>query len=227
MQIIELEPYITEYRETGIITIPNFVPPELLENIHYELENYNWWVYAVRPYIDSSETAYLSPEQLSDDICKESISNLESNRFCYRFRRSYGIHYESCNCISCKLEEFAKSAVVTNAICEIAGCSQIIPAEIFISNYGKDDFLSIHHDIGKGDISATFSLTADWNPAWGGVLHFCDLSNNIYRSICPKYGSLNLFRLDETAGLDHFVSAVVVNRNRYTITAWYNVLPIT
>jgi Rps23 Pro-64 3,4-dihydroxylase Tpa1-like proline 4-hydroxylase len=117
----------------------------------------------------------------------------------------------------------AKSAPVIDAICRIVGEPRIVPKEIFISNYGKDDFLSIHHDIGKGDISATFSLTEDWNPAWGGVLHFCDASRNIYKSISSQFGSLNIFKLDENAGLDHFVSTVSVNRNRYTLTAWYSV----
>jgi Rps23 Pro-64 3,4-dihydroxylase Tpa1-like proline 4-hydroxylase len=213
--------YKNEYRATGIVTIPGFVSNEILDGAQDELDNYKWWVYAARPHNNIRETAYL-PEY-SEDAYNECIHSLENNLFCYHFKRSYGVHYDTCICISCRLEQYAKSESVMETICQIVDCSKIVPNEIFVSNYSKDDFLSIHHDIGKGDISATFSLTEEWNPAWGGVLHFCDASNNIYKSISPQFGSLHLFRLDSEAGLDHFVSAVSVNKNRYTLTAWYNV----
>jgi hypothetical protein len=215
-----IEKYKNEYKETGIVTIPSFISEDNLEGVTYELENYNWWVCAVRPYNNIQETGYLTefPEN------NECLLNLENNNFCYRFKRSCGIHFDTCTCISCRLEEYAKSEYVMDNICKIIDCSKIVPNEIFISNYGKDDFLSIHHDIGKGDISATFSLTDDWNPAWGGVLHFCDESKNIYKSVLPQLGSLNLFRLDSVSGLDHFISTVVANKNRYTLTAWYTII---
>ena len=222
MQSIDLEPYTKEYAETGIVSIPYFLSTPFLESIKEELKNYKWWVYAIRPY-DVSGSSYFSVDPLSEETYRENLGHLESGWFCYRFRRSYGKHYDTCECISCRLEKMVSSSPITDSICRITGSSAITPAEIFLSNYGKDDFLSIHHDIGKGDISATFSLTDDWNPAWGGVLHFCDASRNIYKSISPQMGSLNLFRLDSEAGLDHFVSSVAVNKNRYTLTAWYNV----
>lgn len=216
-----IEKYKKDYKETGIVVIPSFISDDMLKGIAYELENYEWWVYSIRPYNNIHETAFLN--EFPTDSYYECLNNLENNTFCYRFKRSYGVHYTTCRCISCRLEEYAKSEYVMDSICKIIDRPNIVPNEIFISNYGKDDFLSIHHDIGKGDISATFSLTEDWNPSWGGVLHFCDESKNIYKSISPQLGSLNLFRLDAEFGLDHFVSAVAVNRNRYTLTAWYTI----
>lgn len=246
---IDLEPYMKEYAESGIVSIPNFLSSSILDQVSFnispsgvemnglepllcassirkdikeELDNYKWWGYAIRPY-DVSGSSYISTEPFSEEIYRENIVHLESNLFCYRFRRSYGKHYDTCECISCRLERIVSSSPIMDTICQIVGCSKIDPAEIFLSNYGKGDFLSIHHDIGKGDISATFSLTEDWNPAWGGLLHFCDESRNIYKTISPQFGSLNLFRLDSEKGLDHFVSPVAVNKNRYTLTAWYNI----
>jgi Rps23 Pro-64 3,4-dihydroxylase Tpa1-like proline 4-hydroxylase len=216
-----IEKYKTDYKETGIVVIPSFISDDILKGITYELDNYEWWVYSIRPYNNIDETVFLN--KFPTDSYNECLNHHENNVFCYRFKRSYGIHYTTCICISCRLEEFAKSEYVMDTICKIIDCPTIVPNEIFISNYGKDDFLSIHHDIGKGDISATFSLTEDWNPSWGGVLHFCDESKNIYKSVSPQFGSLNLFRLDTEFGLDHFVSTVSVNRNRYTLTAWYTI----
>jgi Rps23 Pro-64 3,4-dihydroxylase Tpa1-like proline 4-hydroxylase len=122
------------------------------------------------------------------------------------------------------LEATISSFHVTDLLSKIVGCRYLIPREIFISNYGKDDFLSIHHDIKKGDIAVTFSLAYDWNPVYGGILHFCDKDNNIYKSVVPTLGSVNIFKLDPENGIDHFVSCVNVNKNRYTLTAWYDVI---
>jgi Rps23 Pro-64 3,4-dihydroxylase Tpa1-like proline 4-hydroxylase len=93
---------------------------------------------------------------------------------------------------------------------------------MFLSKYEKDDFLSVHHDIQKGDISVTCSLTEDWDVSWGGLLHFCN-EEGVYKTISPKMGTLNVFKLDPENGLDHFVSMVNVNKPRYTFTAWYTI----
>ena len=228
--INNLEKYKKIYEETGIVTIPSFVSFELLNQIEYEITNFKWWVYAIHPGTNNnnnnnnnttSETKYLNIEKIDDVSCVECLNSLENKTFCYRFKRSYGLHYDSCYCISCKLTDTLKSFLVTDMLCKIIGCRNVIPGEIFISNYGKDDFLSIHHDKNKGDISVTFSFTNDWHSTWGGILHFCNDSNNIYKSINPIAGSVNIFKLDPTVGLDHFVSSVNVNKNRYTLTAWY------
>ena len=97
----------------------------------------------------------------------------------------------------------------------------MIPGEVFLSNYKKNDFLSLHHDINKGDIAVTISLSYDWDPVYGGILHFCDDEKNIYKSVVPKLGNINIFKLDPNKGIDHFVSPVNVDKNRYTLVAWY------
>jgi Rps23 Pro-64 3,4-dihydroxylase Tpa1-like proline 4-hydroxylase len=109
-------------------------------------------------------------------------------------------------------------------IAKIVGCKHLIPQEIFLSNYGKDDFLSIHHDLNKGDIAVTFSFSYDWHPTYGGILHFCDDNNNIYKSIVPVLGSVNIFKVDKEKGITHFVSQVNVNKNRYSLVAWYTLV---
>ena len=127
-------------------------------------------------------------------------------------------------CVSCRLTDTITSFPVIDYLCKIIDCKNLVPGEIFLSNYGKDDFLSVHSDLKKGDISVTFSLTYDWYPAYGGILHFCDDYQNIYKSIVPNLGSLNIFKLDKENGLKHFVSSVNVNKNRYTLTAWYSIV---
>jgi Rps23 Pro-64 3,4-dihydroxylase Tpa1-like proline 4-hydroxylase len=210
------------YQETNIVTIHEFISFDVLKEIKTEIENYKWWSYAITPNNNIWNVQY--KDEISSENIKECINNLENKNFTYRFKRCLGNHYNTCQCISCRLTETVSSINVTELLCKIVGCKKLSSGEIFLSNYGKDDFLSIHHDIKKGDITATFSLTYDWHPTYGGLLNFCDENNNIYKSITPNLGSVNIFKLDETNGIDHFVSTVNVNKNRYTISAWYNII---
>ena len=210
------------YNEKSIITIPSFISANILDEIKKDIENYKWWSYAIL----SKNTNYkpIYSEKISIENIEDCNNTLLSNNFAYRFKRCFGNHYKTCVCISCKMRDTVSSFHVTDFLCKIVGCRNMIPGEIFLSNYGKDDFLSIHHDINKGDISVTFSLTYDWNPTYGGILHFLDDNKNIHNSIIPELGSVNIFKLDPKKGLNHFVSMVNVDKNRYTLTAWYKII---
>ncbi len=210
------------YKTTNIVTIPEFISNKVLQEIRHEVENYQWWSYAMTPNNNIWNVKY--DNGISHENINECLFNLENKSFCYRFRRSTNDHYDTCICVSCKLRETVNSDQVTNLLCEIVGANKLTIGESFLSNYGKDDFLSLHHDINKGDIAVTFSLTYDWHPAFGGILNFCDENKNIYKSVVPCLGSVNIFKLDPTNGIDHFVSCVNVCKNRYTYTAWYNVI---
>jgi hypothetical protein len=203
-----------------IVNIPHFISESVLKEIQKEIEVYPWWLYTTIP--NNNEWTVEYSKEINETQTEECLFYLEKKKFTYRFRRSIGDHYSTCSCISCKLNDTVRSFPVTDTICKIVGCKRVTPREIFISNYGKDDFLSIHHDIKKGDISVTFSLTSDWDPTYGGILHFCDNQKNIYKSIVPKWGSMTIFKLDPNNGIDHFVSTVNVDKNRYSLVVWYN-----
>jgi len=220
----EIKQYNELYASNNIVNIKNCVSEEVLQNVRHEIENYPWWFYFITPnnYIWNPEKY----QNLSDEILKDRFNecniHLENKNFTYRFKRDFADHYCDCECISCRLRETIKGSQVTEFLSKIVGCQNVTPGEIFLSNYGKDDFLSIHHDSGKGDIAVTFSFSYDWYPCYGGILNFCDGENNISRSFVPNAGSLNIFKVDKQNGTKHFVSTVNVNKNRYTLTAWYN-----
>jgi hypothetical protein len=217
-----IEKYRKLYNETNIINIPNFISPILLQEMKNGIENYKWWSYATIP--NDNKWVVKFQNEITNENMKECMYNLEKKHFAYRFRRTTGNHYETCNCISCKLHATVSSFHTTDLLSKIVGSRYLIPREIFLSNYGKDDFLSLHHDINKGDIAVTFSLTYDWHPVYGGILHFCDKDKNIYNSVVPTLGSVNIFKLDPANGIDHFVSCVNVDKNRYTLTVWYDTI---
>jgi len=219
-----IQKYKQTFLDTNIVNIPNFISENVLSNLRFEIENYNWWCYTILPNDNVWESKIY--HNLNDPILqerfKECHQNLKKNHFTYRFKRDFGNHYYNCNCIVCKLRDTVTSFPVTDLLCKIVGCKNMTPNEMFLSNYTKGDFLSIHHDVKKGDIAVTFSFCYDWNPCYGGILHFCDEDNNIYKSIVPKLGSVNIFKIDLEKGINHFVSHVSVNKNRYTFIIWYN-----
>jgi hypothetical protein len=205
------------YNDESIVTIPDFISGEALGSVKTHIENYKWWSYATKP---------KWTVQYSQDLSNETIEECENayinKLFTYRFKRCLGNHYKTCVCVSCKLNATVKSFPFTDILCKIVGCRNLKPREVFLSNYGKNDFLTLHNDINKGDIAVTISLSYDWDPIYGGILHFCDDKQNIYKSVVPKLGNINIFKLDTDHGIDHFVSRVNVDKNRYTLVAWYS-----
>ena len=190
-----------------------------LEKSISQMENYKWWSYATIPNNNIWKPEY--NEFITSERSNECQRNIEDLKFCYRYKICLGNHYDTCYCISCKLKDTISSFHVTDLLCKIVGCRNLRAGEILLTNYGKDDFLSLHEDNKKGDIAVTFSLTYGWHPCYGGILHFCDNENNIYKSIVPNLGCLTIFDLDNQKGKTHFVSSVNVTKNRYTLTAWY------
>ena len=212
--------YNNIYKDEKIVTIPNFISCDVLNSIKPEIENYKWWTYA------TIQTNNKWTVQYSKEITEETIAGCEQayvkKLFSYRFQRCLGKHYDTCFCVSCRLNATVKNSGFTDTLSKIVGCINLKPKEVFLSNYGKNDFLSLHHYINKGDIAVTISFTYDWDPNYGGILHFCDDEKNIYKSVVPKLGNMNIFKLYPDHGIDHFVSRVNVDRNRYTLVAWYS-----
>lgn len=224
----DLEPRIDNYkavfeRET-IVSVPNFINQELLLNIRTELDTFKWWNYAIKSSNNDREHFSNIQDPIIPSKKAAAQYSQQSKNFAYSFKRTIGGHYDTCYCVECKLCNTVRSFPVTDMLAKIVGCRTLTANEIFVSNYGKDDFLSMHHDISKGDIAVTFSLAYDWDPTYGGILHFVDAEKNIYKSLSPRLGSINIFKITPGKGTDHFVSAVNVNANRYMISAWYNCL---
>jgi len=218
--------YNTLFKNEKIINIPNFVSDEIIKKAKSSLETYKWWNYSIKN--SNNRGDVLNFDNLNDpliaynlNICKNKLTN---QIFSYRFKKSISdTHYPECKCVVCSITKAIKGQSFIALLSKIVGCKNLIPNEIFFSNYGEGDYLNLHHDIKKGDIAVTISFTYDWHPTYGGILHFVDDDNNIFKSIIPRAGDLNIFFLEPEKGLNHFVSNVVVNKNRFMVSSWYNI----
>lgn len=91
-----------------------------------------------------------------------------------------------------------------------------------LTRYKPGHFLKHHSDEGSQSqqrkVAYVYSLSKDWQPDWGGLLHFQDSDGRINQTLTPKFNSLTLFKVPTA----HFVSQVTnyCPASRYSLTGW-------
>jgi len=222
-QEVDIKKYEKLYEDEGLLSIPNFITPSLCDKLKSDLDEYVWFTYSFTPVnnVWGEPGHFLLNSPLIQERFKECEKNREDGNFTYRFKRQFGKHFETCVCVTCRLYATLSDQRVIKVLEQITGLKELKPGEMFVSKYTKGDFLATHHDKNKGKITTTFCLTDNWDPNYGGILHFCDKDGQIYKSIVPKMGNLCIFRLVKEKQMDHFVSEVRVDKNRYMVSAWY------
>ena len=213
-----------------IILVRDFLYDQTAKNIAKYLREINkaWWSVSIFPdFQNKIYSANFSDTLYEDSLYKNareySLSVFNHGLFSYSFKRS-GKHYDACRCSMCFLRTLFDSTEVKYALSQIIGETVTQLNETFCSKYEHGDYLSIHHDKKKGDYAFVFQLTEDWNPAFGGLLHFYDKeSKTVYETVNPIFNSLTIFKIKDVTCTDHFVSANVSLHTRYAFTGWFSV----
>jgi hypothetical protein len=227
-----INPNYTSKKENNIISVKNFLNAELAEKIESDMKKIakEWWYISMYPANSNmlkQETKYYdglysNPHFLEQKEYNKSWFN--GGNFGYMFKRTINNHCVGCYCVMCKLKEFFDSPEVKDELSKIVGEKVTRFDTTFCSKYENDDYLSIHHDKGNGDYAFVFQLTKDWNPSYGGLLHFYDKSTNeVYKTINPIFNSLTIFKIKNVPNTDHFVSMNVTSHARYAFTGWFSV----
>jgi len=215
-------------RKNQFYSIPNFLDNEKAEEIYTKVISMpdNWFMKSILPAVNN-ERRYLTLNEdlIQSDEYKSYLKYNEevykSNKFAYRFSRTFDEHFDSCVCASCELNKYFRNEEMLKRFSKIINENVIELSETFLSKYIKDDFLSTHHDKGNGHYAFTYQLTKDWNPDHGGILHFVE-NNEIYKSVTPTFNTLTIFKIKDMPITDHFVSRIAVNdKARYAYTGWF------
>lgn len=103
----------------------------------------------------------------------------------------------------------------------ITGCPDIGFVDCQITCFEQGHFLTNHDDAvaGKNRVAAyVLNLTHDWQPDWGGALHFYNDKGHTEQAFMPRFNALNLF----SVGQPHAVGYVTpfAGKKRYAITGW-------
>jgi len=220
-----------EFLKNGFVIIDDFFLSEYADKI-YHFFNYEmpkeWWSVSTRPASNGEnrmDNCYYTDDNFSfiqekEKIAREAFLN---SQFSYIFRRTLDDHVEGCECVECQLRKCLATTEIHQFISDLTGINVNHSSELFASWYTEGDFLSTHSDGDNGQIGFVYNISKDWQPEWGGLLHFLENnSNNIDRVISPRYNALVLFDLSITSGTNHFVSHVNVNHSkRLSFTGWF------
>ena len=154
-----------------------------------------------------------------------NLNYFNTGSFCYKFKRTIDDHYPNCYCIQCTTKSIFNTNEIKDKLAEIVGVNKIKLEETFCSKYDNGDYLSLHHDKGNGDYAFIFQLTKDWNPTFGGLLNLYDSeSDEVYKTITPKFNSLTIFKIKNVPITDHFVSMNTSSSSRYAFTGWFSIV---
>lgn len=223
-----INPNYTISRDGNVIVVNDFLIPEVATKMHEGIKGIprEWWYRSMKPINENGEkndlldTPYLSLRSDFQEKHKNLLSVYENGGFAYTFRRTIDDHFFGCTCSLCRTVEFFRSDVAKEAFSKIIGTNIVGVNEMFASKYEKGDFLTIHHDKNNGEYAFVYQLTKDWNPAFGGNLEFYDYeTQQIYKSVMPRFNSLNIFRIKNVKS-DHLVSMVTVNKQRFAFSGW-------
>ena len=189
----------------------------------------DWWFTSIH---NPNEEGYDGANNIqrkpgSEKLIEEKISEANeaflNGNFSYVFDRSMP-HAATCTCRECQFLNWLGSDFMLFFIRSITGVEVSRTNEVFASRFTSNQFLSPHHDEGKGKIGFVYTLTKNWRPEWGGNLHFMeDDYSTVIKTIVPVFNRLTIFDIPSKNGVPHYVSHILptVKSNRISITGWF------
>tara|TARA_R100000458_G_C8275167_1_gene250166 strand:+ start:2925 stop:3623 length:699 start_codon:yes stop_codon:yes gene_type:complete len=225
---------IKEFEKNGILKLKSPYDEGQIEGIYNWFNRdmpKDWWYKSYMPHeyaerFGLEDTQYLSNiernEPFSDVMYKHSKYSLHIEDFSYSFFRTKDDHQKTCKCVECILRKGLGSKETLEWIADNTGVEVTKPHELFASWYDEGDFLSKHSDTNNGKVGFVLSLTKEWIPEYGGLLHIMDKEwNEVKEVIIPKFNQIVLFDT-VNSNSPHFVSEVVTKGiKRLAYTGWY------
>jgi Rps23 Pro-64 3,4-dihydroxylase Tpa1-like proline 4-hydroxylase len=120
-----------------------------------------------------------------------------------------------------RFADFLSSPPVLDMLMAITGSNDLVFADCQATRYRSGDFLTPHNDELDGmhrRFAYVLSLTLNWLPRWGGLLHSVDTTGGVDETIAPRFNALSLFAI----GQSHYVSQVATYAPvpRISVTGW-------
>jgi SM-20-related protein len=223
--------YSLDLVTTGTTVIRDFLQPDYAEDLwqffHNEMPS-DWWYSSTFPNKNGEISNIRNLSENRQEILQEIDyvnSLMGAGRFSYQFYRTLGNHATTCYCKECELRKWLNSEELLSFISQVTGERYTHYGTIFASRYSAGSFLSPHHDHKNGDIGFVLQLTKDWQPQWGGLLHFLDKESQrkVEGTEVPTFNTLTLFDIPEDGGRWHYVSHVNpgVTESRLAVTGWF------
>ena len=217
-----------EFLNKQKVIIDNVLIPEFADIMHNFYLNeipQDWWHASFFPSINGDHHEHIQNNlenyhkiKMYETYVKQCLND---PMYSYFFYRTVNDHYESCNCLHCKIESVLKSDRMVQMLNDITDLNLINAKTIFANRYTSNCFLSTHTDDGNGRLAFVLHLTKYWNACWGGLyMDHSDLNN--IKTIIPSFNKLIIFKVGQHE-TPHSVSPVAndITHQRLSITGWY------
>jgi SM-20-related protein len=118
-----------------------------------------------------------------------------------------------------EFDTFLNSAESMALFRQLTSITAIARTDLMATRYAPGHFLTFHDDeMAMRKAAFVINLTANWKPAWGGLLQFLSPEGQIVDTFVPQFNSLHLFTVPQS----HSVSFVApfAQKTRYAISGW-------
>jgi Rps23 Pro-64 3,4-dihydroxylase Tpa1-like proline 4-hydroxylase len=218
----DIEKLKEEFNNKKKIIINKILVPEFAEILlKYSLLDKNWVLAAGIDKVRYENKIDFANQKKNDILGLEVNKAYSQNRFSYIFHRT--MNNKNPSLVEQNIRNILESNNFINFLNSVTDMNLTKLTTMFMSKYRTGHFLSPHSDKGNGRLAFVISLSKDWKPQYGGLLHFLSQDREtIIDTYCPIFNNMIIFGVDE---LDqpHFVSHVAPNLlfNRISIGGWY------
>jgi Rps23 Pro-64 3,4-dihydroxylase Tpa1-like proline 4-hydroxylase len=225
---LDLSWLAAQFKLTPRIQIPDFLDQRFAEALERCLKEQVPWTLAYRAKgksrtLPHEEYQRLGPkdyEQLKRQVMADADEGFSFLYDSYMMITAY-LEKRDPDLLLHRVVEMLNSPLYIQAMQQITDDERINKADGQATCYHPGHFLKSHNDREdtEGRLYAyVIGLTRDWQPDWGGLLHFADDVGNVEQTFVPRFNSLSLFRVPAT----HYVSMVApfARVGRYSITGW-------
>ena len=229
---LDIDSIREEFVNNRVVVIKDFLREDAAEAIHeYFTEDMpsDWWRVSTCPKIEGGEgfDLTINSEENRGEIARKYLHTLEAfkdNKFAYSFHRTVNDHEDECTCMECDIREWLVSEEQISFLNQTIDIPVSSTDEVFAAIYLPGDYLSPHVDSPNGSVGFVYQLTKDWQPQFGGSLHFLNNeTSEVERVEVPTFNTLTLFDLPKGIGKLHYVSHVSpgIEELRLTYTGWF------
>jgi len=227
---LDLAPYARRFAEHGRVQVPGFLRPEVAARLQHCLLHEVPWTLAYRKGKRSQTLAHevwrdlpvADKQALVREVVAEARGDFAFLYESYMMVTAYQEGRDPGLPLHAFLEFLAWPPFL--AVCrELTGATDIALVDAQATRYMPGHFLPRHDDTGYegGAVrraAYVISLCQEWQPEWGGLLHFLEPDGAVSETFVPAYNTLSVFKTPQM----HEVSYVAPYARvpRVSITGW-------
>ncbi len=194
----------------AFVTHADFLDSRFIDEIHSEIVSSDAWIYTTNNHKEK-----IKHNRKLKERRKKAAIMLNTGKFSYS-----KLEYPDDAPLTNKIVSYLNSPETLERVSLLAKDKLTQTNDVFISCFGKGDFLSLHADVNFGKYAFVIFLNKEWDPGHGGLLTiFLDGGKSV--PIQPTYNTIVLFDIYRKSR-PHLVTKVIQDKRRYAITGWYS-----